>query len=167
MGTGWKRGKSIPARAFQTGMALLGLLYLLWEPPFCPPQGKGRGLGHSRVPAVPPSLPAVPVGCTWLVGQQGWGAPWPGQQLHGSEVSCGISAPSRFRTGWKHLAAPLSPSVPLSCQQLCSSTGMCYGEIRPALSQPPPPPTLLFSTPSILLPLPEQHCLSQGTGCNP
>lgn len=104
--------------------------------PFLPPQGKRRVHRHSGVPAVSPLL-ACSAGGMHLASRterSERSAPWPGQRLHGSDVSCGISAPSRFRTGWKHLTAPLSPSVPLSCWQLCSSAGTCCGELRPALS---------------------------------
>lgn len=65
MGISRKRGKNVPARAPQTGMALLALLcplYAAWAGP-----GAGTQQGHSGVPA----------GCTWPAGQRDPSTLWP------------------------------------------------------------------------------------------
>lgn len=155
--------KSSPDRYGHIGFALASVG--MWGPTFC--LHRARGGCWDTVGSLWCSSLACSAGGMHLAGgtaQLEHSIPWSGQRLHGSEVSCGISAPSCFRTGWKYLSAPLSSGIPLSCRRLCSSTETCCRELRPVLSQPPPPLAPLFSTPSSFSPSPSSSASLKARG---
>lgn len=128
--------------------------------PILSPQGKGSGLGHSRVPAVPPTpspavpptpSPTLPVGCTWPAGWHGWSTPYHGQVSgsmgarfpvgflllpvsgQGGNISWPCSALASF--------CPAGGSIPAPERATESSDLRCPGPFHLSLSSFPPPPS--------------------------
>lgn len=160
-----EKGQEHPDKISPDRYSPWGLLCLLLRRPFCPSRARGGGWDKPGSPQCPP-VPTVPAGCTWPVGQHSWSvlrsaAPWERGFLWDF---CSLLFPDGVETS----RSPALPRHLFVLRRPRSSTGMCCcGELTPALLQPPPPLTLLFSTLSMLSPSAEQRCLSQGTGANP